>query len=158
MEELIEDVLTLARAGESISDTEPVELTALVQECRQTVEMASASLATDREVSVQADETRLRQLLENLLRNAVEHGGGRVTVTVGSLDEGFYLEDDGPGIPTDDREEVFEAGYSTNQEGTGVGLSIVKQVAEAHGWEICVTESETGGARFEITGVEFAAE
>lgn len=158
MEELIEDVLTLARAGESISDTETVELTALVQECPQTVEMASASLVTDREVPVQADETRLRQLLENLLRNAVEHGGDRVTVTVGSLDKGFYLEDDGPGIPKDDRDEVFEAGYSTNQEGTGVGLSIVKQVVEAHGWEICVTESETGGARFEITGVEFAAE
>jgi signal transduction histidine kinase len=51
---------------------------------------------------------------------------------------------------------VFEAGYSTNEDGTGFGLRIVEQVANAHGWEVAITESEQGGARFEITGVEFA--
>lgn len=78
-----------------------------------------------------------------------------VTVTIGDLDRGFYVEDDGPGIPEEERDAVFKAGYSTNEAGTGFGLNIVKQVVQSHGWEIIVTESLDGGARFEITGVDF---
>jgi signal transduction histidine kinase len=65
------------------------------------------------------------------------------------------VADDGPGIPADEREAVFDAGYSTAEEGNGFGLRIVDQVVAAHGWEIAVTESADGGARFEITGVSF---
>jgi len=78
-----------------------------------------------------------------------------VTITVGDLSDGFYLEDDGPGIPESEHDTVFDAGYTTSEDGTGFGLSIVERVAEAHGWEIRVGESEAGGARFEVTGVEF---
>ncbi|WP_229770487.1 HAMP domain-containing sensor histidine kinase [Halorhabdus sp. CBA1104] len=118
--------------------------------------------------SVTADRNRLRQLLENLIRNAIEHGADpagtvardgddtpAVTVRIGPLDGGFYVEDDGPGIPPGEREAVFETSYSTQDNGTGFGLSIARRVAEAHGWAIRVTESQAGGARFEITGVEF---
>ncbi|MDZ7745226.1 MAG: sensor histidine kinase [Halobacteriales archaeon] len=59
-----------------------------------------------------------------------------------------------PGIPEEERERIFEAGYSTNSKGTGYGLQIVKEIANAHSWNVRVTESDTGGARFEITGVE----
>lgn len=90
--------------------------------------------------------------------NSVEHGGEVVTVTIGDLDTGFYVADDGSGIPPEEREQVFEAGYSTDNESTGFGLAIVKQIADAHGWDICVTESETDGARFEITDVVFSTE
>jgi signal transduction histidine kinase len=72
------------------------------------------------------------------------------------LDDGFYVADDGPGIPPDDHEEVFTTGYTTAVEGTGFGLRIVEQVAEAHGWDVDVTDGSAGGARFEITTVEFA--
>ena len=77
---------------------------------------------------------------------------------VGETDAGFYVEDDGPGIPADEREAIFDAGYSTRADGTGFGLSIVQRVVEAHEWEIAVTDGNEGGARFEITGVEFGAE
>ena len=77
-----------------------------------------------------------------------------MTVTVGDLPDGFYIEDDGPGIPQADREEVFAAGYSTASAGTGFGLSIVNRVAQAHGWDVRVTDGSDGGARFEITGVD----
>ncbi|WP_336021485.1 two-component system sensor histidine kinase NtrB [Halobellus salinisoli] len=82
-----------------------------------------------------------------------------VTVSVGHLDHGpgFYVADDGPGVPDSIGDSIFEHGYSTREDGTGYGLSIVKQLAEAHGWTVSVTESESGGARFEITGVEIAA-
>ena len=56
-----------------------------------------------------------------------------------------------------ERERVFEAGYTTGEDGTGFGLSIVERVAEAHDWDVGVTESADGGARFEVTGVEPAA-
>jgi signal transduction histidine kinase len=77
-----------------------------------------------------------------------------VTVTIDCLDGGFYVADDGPGIPADDRESVFDVGYSTVDDGTGFGLRIVEQVAEAHEWNVTAAESEDGGARFEVTGVE----
>lgn len=100
------------------------------------------------------DRSRLQQLLENLIRNSIEHAGEEVTVTVGALEDGFYVEDDGPGIPADERDEEFAAGHSTSEGGTGFGLRIVQQVVEAHDWSIQLTEGSDGGARFEITGVE----
>ena len=73
-------------------------------------------------------------------------------VEIGTRDDrpGFYVADDGPGIPADSRDAVFEPGYTTAAEGTGFGLSIVAQVAEAHGWDVAITESADGGARFEF--------
>ena len=76
-------------------------------------------------------------------------------MTVGSCPDGFYVADDGVGIPTEDRAEVFEYGYSTHG-GTGLGLPVVRSIATAHGWNVTVTEGDDGGARFEFTGVETA--
>ena len=131
-----------------------VELGNVVESCWQTVETTTATLQVNAASLVQADGNRLHQLLENLFRNAVEHGGHDVTVTVGDLENGFFVEDDGPGIPVEHRDELFERGVSTSSEGMGFGLAIVEQIADAHGWEISVTVGDTGGARFEITGVE----
>ncbi len=154
MERLIEDLLTLAREGAKVQKTETVDIGVLAEKCWETVETPEADIRVEMEQSEQADRSRLRQLLENLYRNAIEHGGESVTVTVGELDDGFYVEDDGSGIPSDQRESVFDTGYSTADDGTGFGLSIVKQVVEAHGWDIGVTEGADGGARFEITGIK----
>ncbi|MGQ4555618.1 ATP-binding protein [Halobellus sp. GM3] len=104
-----------------------------------------------------ADSDRLQNLFENLFRNAVEHAGESATVRVGLLDgRGFYVEDDGAGIPTEERDRVFDLGHSTADRGTGYGLAIVKWIADAHGWEVSVTDGTEGGARFEFTDVEFA--
>jgi len=154
MQTLIDDLLTLSRAGTVIGEREPVELASLTDQCWANVTTADASVRVDTDRTVVADPTRLRQLVENLLRNSVEHGGGRVTVTVGDLDEGFYVADDGPGVPESERDAVFESGYTTAEEGTGFGLAIVGEIADAHGWELALAESADGGARFEISGVE----
>ncbi|MFD1527006.1 sensor histidine kinase [Halolamina salina] len=159
MDALIDDLLTLARAGEAIGETEAIDLAALCRECWGDLSTVDADLVDATERTIRADRTRVRQLLENLFRNAMEHGrpgGESVTVTVGDLEDGFYVADDGVGIPEADREIVFERGYSTNAEGTGYGLDIVAEIVEAHGWDVTLTESDGGGARFEITGVEFA--
>jgi PAS domain S-box-containing protein len=158
MNTLTEDLLMLARQGETIDDLEPVDIAVLVEGCWQNVETADATLVIDVNRTIYTDKSRLKQLVENLVRNAVEHGGDAVTVTVGELDDGFYIEDNGPGIPEHEHDDVFDAGYSTNKEGTGFGLSIVKQIVNAHDWEIHVAEGSEGGARFEISSVKFNPE
>ncbi|MFC6873083.1 PAS domain S-box protein [Halobellus marinus] len=154
MEELIEDLLVLAREGGNTGETEPVDLGELLSDCQETVSAPEASFVVDTDRQIRADRSRLQQLFENLVRNAIEHGRPDVTVTVGDLADGFYVADDGPGIPAEEREQVFETGFTTTEDGTGLGLNIVKQIADAHGWDVAVTESDDGGARFEFTGVD----
>jgi len=153
MEAIIDDVLTLAREGRSVDETEAVDLAVLADDCWANVETCSASLSTDT-VTIEADPNRCQQLLENLLRNSIEHVGEEVSIHIGRLPNGFYVEDDGPGIPPEDRDEVFNAGFTTNRNGTGFGLNIVKETAEAHGWSVSITDGSEGGARFEFTGVQ----
>ncbi|MFC6988298.1 PAS domain-containing protein [Haloplanus sp. GCM10025708] len=152
---LVDELLALARDDVRSDGMEPVALDDLAETCWQGLTTADATLSVATDRAVRADHGHLRQLVENLLENAVVHGGAGVTVSVGHLDDGFYVADDGSGIPTDARERAFESGYSTADDGTGYGLSVVARVAEAHGWDVTVTDSDDGGARFEITGVDF---
>ncbi|KAA9399992.1 PAS domain S-box protein [Haloarcula sp. CBA1130] len=178
--QLIEDLLTLAQNGEAALDNEPVPLQTIIEQCWQTVETGGATLELRTAAVIRADPSRLRQLFENLIRNSVEHGqtphterqedtgeqraatstvqsqgaAADLTLTVGELDDGFYVADDGVGIPSDERETVFEGGYSL-ASGSGFGLRIVDEIVDTHGWSVAATESDDGGARFEITGVEF---
>jgi PAS domain S-box-containing protein len=169
MNDIITDTLTLARQGRIVDETEPVSLREIAEKSWQNAETDSARLDIVDDPTIRADPQRLRSILENLFRNAAEHGStsprsethgdsaehaGDVTVHVGSMDEGFYVADDGPGIPEADRESVFEAGYSTADGSSGFGLTIVREIAAAHGWEVRITDSADGGARFEFTGVE----
>ncbi|AUV82083.1 two-component system sensor histidine kinase/response regulator [Salinigranum rubrum] len=167
MEALITDVLALAREGRTVGEATTVRLGSVVEEAWLAVETGDATLAysTDDLGTVSADRTRLLTVFENLFRNSAEHGstsnrprGGDSTehagseVRVGRLETGgFYVEDDGPGIPPDDRETVFEEGYSTDSDGSGLGLAIVSNVVHAHGWEIDVATGTSGGARFEVS-------
>jgi len=157
---LIDDLLTLAQKGERVAETEIVGLSAAVERGWHNVETDGATLSVEADVSVRADEGRLQQLFENLFRNAVEHGGSDPTVRIGPLDErdGFYVADDGEGIPPDERSDVFESGYSTAENGSGFGLAIVEEIVHAHGWDIDLTDSEHGGARFEISDIDIVAE
>ncbi|WP_324661790.1 sensor histidine kinase [Haloarcula sediminis] len=171
MEVLIEDVLALARQGQPIGERENVTLSVVARDAWDVVESDGATLAIESDGTFLADATRLQQLLENLFRNSVEHGstgsrpaaddavehGNDIEITVGVLDgdTGFFVADDGDGIPVEDQEAVLESGFSTSNDGTGLGLAIVTEVVAAHDWEIQVTSSAEGGARFEITGVEF---
>ncbi|MFB6172275.1 MAG: ATP-binding protein [Haloarculaceae archaeon] len=155
MDAILDDALTLARQS-APDGVEPVDLAAAAREAWATVETGDAMLAVEGELAFLAAPGLLAQLFENLFRNAVVHAGPSVHVAVGALDDGFYVADDGPGIPVEDRDAVFEAGYTTGR-GTGFGLSIVERVAAVHDWTVAVTESEDGGARFEVTGVTVQA-
>jgi PAS domain S-box-containing protein len=191
MDDLVDDVLTLAREGTNLDAdrVEPVSIERVAHETWATVDTKGATLVVTDDVTVAADENRLRQLFENCVRNSVEHGstGSRpragdsvehgstsartetasgnsvehcaaddaetpaLTVRVGPLadDAGFFVEDDGVGLD-EEAGDLFEAGVTTVEDGTGFGLAIVRTVAEAHGWTVTATESDEGGARFEV--------
>ena len=170
IDNIIEDVLALTRGGDTVDEMLAVELEQASREAWEHVETEGAELVVDDSVSIEADPSRLLQLLENLFRNAIEHGapgeGPEVELGEGDpetfiirvgYDGRLYVEDSGAGIPEENREEILETGYSTSREGTGLGLSIVKKIADAHYWEVNITEGIEGGARFEFEGVQTAS-
>ena len=121
------------------------------------VDADDGSLAVEDDLSIVADHDLLVLLLENLFRNAADHVGPDVDVRVGCLAgdrTGFYVEDDGPGIPESDRERLFGWGVSGGDSDGGIGLAIVKQIVDNHGWTITIADGSDGGARFEIADVE----
>ncbi|WP_435195203.1 sensor histidine kinase [Natronomonas sp. EA1] len=146
----IDELLSLAREGNGGAPTEPVSLAEIVRQAWDVIDTADATLEIETDRTVEAVPDRLAQLFENLFRNAVEHGstGSRsLTVTVGDLEDGFYVEDTGPGVPESVRDTVFEEGVTTGT-GTGLGLAIVRRVASDHGWEVSLGDGP--GARFEF--------
>ncbi|WP_256402830.1 GAF domain-containing sensor histidine kinase [Halorubrum salinum] len=151
---LIDDLLTLARNTDRPTELASIELGAFAESSWQNVDVGDATLHVDVEQTVRADASRLGQVFENLYRNAIEHGGADVHVWVGPLEDGFYVEDDGPGIDVADRERVFESGYTNSRTGSGYGLAIVADIVAIHGWDVEIVESAAGGARFEFRGVE----
>ena len=171
MESMIDDLLTMARSSQTIEETGPVALANAAKTAWTYSDVDDCTLHTTipEGMEIQADRDRLLGVFENLFGNAAEHNETPVSVRVGVLgaetgqtdDEersGFYVADDGAGIPEEAREAVFDSGYNRDGDGTGFGLAIVEDIVTAHGWEITVTDSNKGGARFEITGVRPAAD
>ncbi len=165
MESIIDDALTYARVGGSVDETDELDIQAISRSCWENLETYNGELDTQfyGPKLVDADRSRLTTLFENLYRNSFDHVGEDATIEVGPITQpigtstrardeptGFYIQDDGPGIPEEDRDEVLKEGYTTSRDGTGFGLSIVQQVIEAHDWDIDIDESPYGGARFEI--------
>ncbi|WP_220132666.1 PAS domain S-box protein [Halorhabdus salina] len=155
---LIADLRTLTVEGMAAIETEPVGLAQAAADSWQTVMTAEATLSVETDQTIDTDPGRLRQLLSNLFSNAITHAGDDVAVTVGALENGFYVADDGPGIPEESHESVFEPGHSTVEDGTGFGLAIVEAIADTHDWRVRVTDGTDGGARFEFTEVDVVGE
>ena len=155
MEEIISDTLILAKQGQIVSELEPIGLMSIVGTCWKNVRTAEATIEVEDEITITGDRSRLQHVFENLFRNAVEHGGEDVTIRVGRIgDDGIYVEDTGPGIPADIRDDVFDPGYTSESGGTGFGLAIVKRIAEAHGWRVAIVDGDDGGTRFEFTDID----
>jgi PAS domain S-box-containing protein len=156
MEELIEDVLTLAREGQNIDEREPLSLEAVASAAWDSVATEDAHFETTADVDLEGDQRRLQRMLENLFRNSIDHGltngeSDSLTLRVGPTDDGFFVEDDGTGLPDTSDEDLFESGFTTDEDGNGLGLAIVERIADAHDWSVSACDSETGGARFEIS-------
>ncbi|WP_207588149.1 ATP-binding protein [Halomontanus rarus] len=166
MEQLIEEIRTFVLDGRLVDSPDAVDLDRVATTAWECVDTAAATLEVESDLTIRADEDRLRRVFENLYRNSLEHGreygseSGRpdgddenVTISVGRLDDGFFVADDGPGIPADQRDRVFDRGFTTGDDSTGFGLAIVANIADAHDWTVSVGDGVAGGARFEFTDV-----
>jgi PAS domain S-box-containing protein len=158
MEDILEDTMTLVREGYEVESVEALEFEALARSCWENVATADASLRVVTDGTLDADPKRVRNLFENLFTNSVEHGGEGVTVRAGVYKDGFFVADDGAGIPEDEWESVTEPGWTTTADGTGLGLHIVSEIARAHDWSLTVGDSQDAGARFDVTGVRTSVE
>jgi PAS domain S-box-containing protein len=171
METIVEETLILSRQDERITERKPLDLAKSVEGWWSSVATKNAELVVTDPPRVRADPDRLRHVFENLFRNAVVHAGKSAIVEVGALDDGFYIADDGPGVSEDVKDELFEFGVTSTNGGTGYGLAIVKEIIEAHGWEIDIAENsgdvppnatETGytltGACFAVTDVDLVGQ
>ncbi|WP_277541029.1 sensor histidine kinase [Haloarcula laminariae] len=150
VESLLSELSTIASLTAPVRNTDPVDLAESARRAWDDIGGSADNLRVETAPTVQADPDSLRLVLERLFENAVVHAGEDATVTVGDTGTGFYVADDGPGIPAEDRQRVFEQGYGTAREGEGYGLFVAERVATAHGWDIVAGESEAGGARFDI--------
>jgi signal transduction histidine kinase len=153
-----------AETGTMALTREPVPLSALVQQTVDLYEDAAEDRAivieteVDEGLVVPVDRTRMRQVLANLLDNAVKYTpeGGRVRIRARAHDGRAVLtvEDTGPGIPPDELPRVWERLYrgdrSRSTRGLGLGLSLVKAIVEAHGGSVDVSSVPGTGSRFEI--------
>jgi PAS domain S-box-containing protein len=156
IERIIDDVLQLARTGDTATDLEQVSLAGVAETAWAEIERGTAELRIETELRVRADRSLLRRMLLNLFRNAIEHAGPAVRVRVDRLDarDGFYVADNGDGIPPEKRSRAFDWKHTTKADGFGIGLTSVAEVCRAHNWDIGIAESQAGGARFEINTVD----
>ena len=162
---LVEDLLTLARLDE-VADAphSDVDLAHLaedaVQDARATAPDRAIDVHADGAAVVLGDAHQLRQVLGNLIRNALVHtpAGSSIDVTVGRGDGEVRLEvrDHGPGLPTDDPDALFErfwraeGGRERGKSGAGLGLAIVAAIVAAHGGRVSAANADGGGAAFGV--------
>ncbi|WP_123623633.1 PAS domain-containing protein [Halorubrum sp. CSM-61] len=173
IDQLVSELLTLARQGTGIDEPTEFALAGVAREAWDTAGSPDARLVVGADARVRGDRGRLRQALENLFRNATEHAvpgderGGRpvdvrrtdggedapLTVLVTATEEGFLVADDGPGIDPEDREAVFDPGFTTREDGTGYGLDIVREVVESHGWTVELRGDDAAPASSDDVGI-----
>ncbi|KAB1197442.1 MULTISPECIES: PAS domain S-box protein [Haloferax] len=172
--EVVEDVLSLTYDDRAVVDLSTVDLVEAASSawvlCGPDASHARVEISDL--PTVQANQSQMKRLFENLFRNSVEHGstGNRtdpdaaighagessdstLVIRVGELpsSRGFFVEDDGRGFPRSIRDRLFDAGVSTKDDGeNGLGLSIVRKIVHTHGWLIRTAESDAGGARLEV--------
>jgi two-component system sensor histidine kinase RstB len=161
LESLVEELLVYARLepGAAALRREPVELDSLLGAVVRDAGRLRPDIRVDLEcppaTEAQADARLMQRALSNLVANAVRHARAAVRVTVSSSPAlTIDVDDDGAGVPTADRERIFEpfvrleSARSPDSGGAGLGLAIVRRVAVAHGASVTALDGPMGGARF----------
>ena len=151
----VDVVETLLTDGRQEFGTELVDLERIASGAWDDLQTEAATMAVTYNGIIRANRGKLSRLFTELFENALVHAGPDVDVTVEQFEDGFFVADDGPGVPPGDRRRIFEYGYTTDDERIGAGLTIAETIANSLGWELTVVEGTDGGCRFEVTDVVF---
>ncbi len=146
LERVVEEFLTYARY--SPVSRESVPLKSLLDEVGLLVLGLQTETSMPDDARAEADREQLKRVLLNLLRNARQAGAGRVVVDLDG--DVIVLHDDGPGISLEASERIFDAFYTTREQGTGLGLALSRKIVAAHGGRLRLTNPGERGARFEL--------
>ena len=147
---IAKDLVALTRAERKDLSREPIALADVAHLAWHTIDAPHLTLEVVDSITVDGDQEKLLRLFENLFRNVDEHAPRASRVQIGTVENGFYVEDDGDGVPANERDAVLEHGYTSKSAGSGLGLTVVQAIAEAHGWEVRLTDARSDGARFEF--------
>ena len=149
IDDLADEGTTFVNVGREVTDSEALSLEEIGRDCWRYAGTQRGTLDIE-ETTIHADAERLRRILNELMQNSVVHTEDTVTVEIGPLElaAGFYVADDGPGIPEDERAYVFDRGYTTVPDRDGNGLAIVEEIVQAHGWQVELADGP--GTRIEI--------
>lgn len=153
IENILDDVLDISTKTESDLTKQYLTIDSIANNCWNNIENENSNLYVKTNQSIFVNEKLVYRFFDNMFKNSIKHGGKNVDITIGSLNNGFYIEDTGDGIPDKIKSEIFNPNYTTSNTGKGLGLTIVEHVCDLHNWTIKVTESSSGGARFEITDI-----
>lgn len=149
LEDLVDDLQILTMSEEDINK-QKVSLEKAFEQACDTVIGGDLKYEVE-DAELRAGRSSLLRLLGNLIKNSIEHNKGRVKIRAGPLSGGgFYYEDTGTGLNEVEKEKAMEKGFSTAENGEGLGLYIVGKISKLQGWSIEIKDSEEGGARFEF--------
>jgi len=163
MSEMIDGLLACSRIESEAESFEPVELDGVVADVREDLQLLSdehqATITVDPLPRVTGDRGQLCQLFQNLLDNAMTHGGDappRIHISAERDGARWLLSvrDEGVGIDSPDADRIFEAFHALdgpNESGSGIGLALCKRIVERHGGDICVDSSPAEGTTFSFT-------
>jgi len=158
MQDMIDALLRYSRIRTEGDDFVEVDLEAVLDETRRSLELLvdeeEATVRAGDLPRVTADRSQVGQLLQNLVKNAVEHGGPEPTVEVDAVVEGdrvhLTVADDGPGVDGSQHERIFDI-FKSNSDGTGIGLAVCERIAYRHDGDIWVESDPGAGATFHVT-------
>jgi|APHM01.1.fsa_nt_gi PAS domain S-box len=160
MHEMIDGLLTYSRVqtqADPFAVVQPNEiLDEVTQDLKVTIEAADATITVDDLPAVTADRQQLGQLFQNLLKNAIEHSDGPVHISVTATQHDdcteFRVADNGPGIPSHMKDDIFDIfDKSEDSDGTGIGLAVCREIVDRHGGDIAVGSTADDGTTFRIT-------
>lgn len=152
IDNIVNDMLKMIKNPNIENEIEEIHIGEISEQCWSNIQSNEQErLIVNDNGTIEANRSLLTRLLENIFKNIRKHAGNSANAYIGTTDNGFYIEDDGVGIDDATKDKLFNQSFTTSESGLGLGLTIVKSIADTHNWDIEILDSDEGGVRFEFT-------
>lgn len=154
IDKLVDDMIVLTSAKDDMK-IENIDVKKSTKDVWKNIDQNDINIQYRQSANLMANETQFKQIIKCLIENTIEHTSGDVTfyVDVNKSTNEIIFGDDGCGIDEKHIQNVFDGGYSTNPNGNGLGLKIVDEIVQEHGWNITIGSNHDDGTEFRISNV-----